>query len=178
MPLFSDPEPISQTQSLIDKKLRCVCTEPCGPVGCDAGERKNKDNVCQAILAAELTLMMTCRQSCVGVVKRTAFFGWRNSVVLAPGDVPGEEREKSADEERDPGNNLDMRVLSDTSERLECGVEGVVEARVVDEVVERPGFMVAAEDAIVLGFFKDERAGGGGSTSGGVLRLLSCMFVA
>lgn len=93
--------------------------------------------------------------------KRTAFFCGMESV-LPWGDDGAAEA--GADTVRAPGKKRDMRVLRDKPERVDCGVDGAVDVIVVDDAVERPG-STDEDDAetIVLGFFSEDRAGGGGN---------------
>lgn len=77
--------------------------------------------------------------------------------MLGRGDVIGELAIDEGAEEERPGRKRDMRSLIDNMELLECGVEGVFDATVVDEPVDRPGSIGASPV-----FFMEERDGGGG----------------
>lgn len=83
-------------------------------------------------------------------MNRTAFFAGRSSSLGWAAGPEGRE------EEREPGRNRDITlVFRDTSDRFECGVEGVVDVIVVVDAVDSPGLVI--DDA-----FKEERGGGGG----------------
>lgn len=59
-----------------------------------------------------------------------------------------------------------MRVFSDTRDRVDTGVDGVVDVVVEREAAERPGVVLPA-DVCVLDFFREERDGAAGRTIGG-----------
>jgi hypothetical protein len=60
-----------------------------------------------------------------------------------------------------------MRVFSDITDRVDIGVDGVVDVVVEREAAERPGVVFSA-DVNVLDFLREERDGGaGGATRGG-----------
>lgn len=103
-----------------------------------------------------------------GVENRTAFLRGRMSDVLVRGDDAGDPiTDDGAETHRAPGKNRDMRIFKDVSERFDCGVEGQLDVTVVEEAVDRPGL---ADDTVEPGFFREERAGGGGSTTDGAVR--------
>lgn len=89
--------------------------------------------------------------------KRTAFFrgGW-SSEELVRGDEAGESaRRPGAGPRWARGRKRVMRTRRDALLRSEeCGVEGAVEVTSVDD------------EETSAGFFKDERAGGGGRGTG------------
>lgn len=80
-----------------------------------------------------------------GIENRTALRGICSSAELPPGDDTGEGNiDDGADDPReDPGRNRDMRILSDVSEPLEWGVDGLVDVTVVDDTdaADRPGVL-------------------------------------
>lgn len=98
-------------------------------------------------------------------MNRTAFLGVMISVVLSRGEDIGDDTlEDGADDEREPGRNRLILNFRDDRERFDSGVDGSLEVTVVDdaEAVERPKLGVVVVEVTVLGFFSEERSGGGG----------------
>ncbi len=98
-----------------------------------------------------------------GPEKRTAFLGGIKSDVLPRGEESADTTaEEGAEKERGPGRNRAMRIFNEVRERLDCGVDGVLEVIVVDDAVDKPGVGDDAVEVTVLGFLRADRAGGGG----------------